>query len=160
MRLDQKVALITGAGSGIGRSSAILFASEGAKVVVCDLDDRLAQQTVEKIKMTGGTASCIQGDVTNSVDAEKMVRESLNAYGKLDVLVNSAGISALSNAFVPDASSEQIWDRVIEVNLKGTYLVSYYAVPEMVRLGGGSVINLASIVRLLGYPADMTHIHI
>ena len=155
MRLDQKVALITGGGSGIGRSSAVLFALEGAKVVVSDVDDNSAQQTIEKIRIAGGTASCVQGDVTSSNDAENMVREAVDTYGKLDVLVNSAGISALSNTFVPNASPEQVWDRVIEVNLKGTYLVSYYAVPEMVRLGGGSVINLASIVGLVGYPADI-----
>ena len=153
MRLENKVALVTGGGSGIGRASAVLFASEGAKVVVSDLKEAAARDAAEQIRADGGQATDVAGDVSDSADAERMVRAAVDGYGKLDILVNSAGIT--SRAFGPDAPPEEIWDRVIEVNLKGTYLAARYAAPEMVRAGGGSIVNLASIYGLVGYPADL-----
>ena len=133
MRLANKVALITGGGSGIGRASAVLFAKEGAKVVVSDLHEVPTLETVEMVKEVGGEALAVTGDVSNSIDAENMVRATVEAFGRLDILVNSAGVSA-RNAASADASPEQVWDRVMDVNLKGTYLVSWHAVPEMVLL--------------------------
>jgi len=154
MRLEKKVALVTGGGSGIGRATAELFAAEGARVVVSDLREPSALETARRIRADGGEAVEVAGDVSDAGDAQKMVRTALEAYERLDVLVNSAGVSA-RNAVGPDASHEELWDRVMDVNLKGTYLVSWYAVPEMERRGGGSIVNLASIIGLVGYPQDL-----
>ena len=151
MRLENKIALITGGGSGIGRASALLFAREGARVVIADYDATQAEATAAEIADTGGEATGLSGDVTRSDDALRMVRATVDAHGRLDILVNSAGVT-VRNALAPGASPEELWDRVIEVNLKGTYLVSWHAVPEMKRTGGGSIVNLASIIGLVGYP--------
>ena len=147
-RLSGKVALITGAKSGIGEACVKRFVEEGACVVAADISvtGTYSEETSTILK--------ISGDVTKSGDAAKMVNKATQAYGKLDILVNSAGISS-RNAFEEDADPEEIWDRVIEVNLKGTYLVSRYAVPEMELNGSGSIINLASINGLVGYPVGI-----
>ena len=150
MRLESKVALITGGGSGIGRASALLFAREGARVVAADNNAAQAEATAAAIADTGGEAKAVSGDVTRTDDALRMVRAAVDGFGRLDVLVNSAGVTT-RNALAPGASPEELWDRVIEVNLKGTYLVSWHAVPEMKRSGGGLIINLSSIIGLVGY---------
>ena len=155
MRLEGKVALITGAGSGIGRASSLLFAQEGAKIVVSDINESTALEIVEEIEGQGGEATFVSGDVTDSRQAEEMVQKAHDTFGRLDVLINSAGISA-RNALPEGASPEDIWDKVIDVNLKGTYLVSWHAVPEMERSGGGSIVNLASIMSMVGYPEGMS----
>ena len=152
MRLEDKVALITGAGSGIGRASALLFAEEGAKVVVSDMNEANVIGLVEEITGQGGDASFVTGDVTDGRHAQQMVRKAVDTFDRLDILVNSAGISA-RNALPDGASPEEVWDKVIDVNLKGTYLVSWHAVPEMEKSGGGSIVNLASIMGIVGYPA-------
>ena len=154
MRLKDKVALITGAGSGIGRETAILFAEEGAAIVAADLTADTVRETVDAITAGGGSAVSLTGDVTASSDAEKMVAGAVESFGKLDLLVNSAGLTS-RHSTLEGASPEEAWERVIEVNLKGTYMVSWYAVPEMERAGGGSIINLASIMGLVGYPAGI-----
>ena len=154
MRLENKVALITGGGSGIGRASAELFAQEGAKIMVSDVDEATAAETQSAIQQSGGNASIVTGDVSNSADAERMVQATIDAYGQVDVLVNSAGITG-RNAMYPGATEEQIWDRVIEVNLKGTYLMCWHTVPQMEQRGSGSIVNLASIVGLVGYSAGL-----
>ena len=150
MRLDKKVALITGGGSGVGRATALLFAREGARVVVSDLNEGSARQTAEQVRTEGGEATEVVGDVSRNADAQRMAQAAVDDFRQLDVLVNSAGIPARS-ALGPEASPEAVWDRVMDVNLKGTYLVSWYAVPEMKRSGGGSIINLASIIGLVGH---------
>jgi len=151
MRLGNKVALITGGGSGLGRASAVLFAAEGAMVVVSDQNEDAAKETADSILSDGGDATVVGGDVSINADAQRMVKTAVEAYGKLDVLVNSAGIS-MRNVRDPNASHEMVWDRVMDVNIKGTYLVCWYSVPEMERAGGGSIINLASIMGLVGIP--------
>lgn len=154
MRLEGKVALITGAGSGIGRASALLFAQEGARVVVSDVNEGPVLELAEEIAGQGGDAAFVTGDVSDSRQAEQMVSKAVDEYGRLDILVNSAGISA-RNALPEGATPEEIWDKVMDVNLKGTYLVSWFAVPEMEKSGGGSIVNLASIMGVVGYPAEM-----
>ena len=154
MRLKDKVALITGAGSGIGRAAAILFAEEGAVVVAADLTAATVQETVDAITSAGGQAVSLTGDVTASADAEKMVASAVESFGKLDLLVNSAGLTARHSS-LEGASPEEAWVRVIDVNLKGTYMVSWYAVPAMERAGGGSIIDLASVMGLVGYPVGI-----
>ena len=154
MRLKDKVALITGAGSGIGRETAILFAEEGAAVVAADLTGASVQETVDTISSAGGRAVALTGDVTVAADAERMVSSAVESFGKLDLLVNSAGLSSRHSS-LEGASPEEAWERVIEVNLKGTYMVSWYAVPAMEGAGGGSIINLASVMGLVGYPVGI-----
>ena len=154
MRLNDKVALITGAGSGIGRAVAILFAEEGASVVAADLTGDSVRETVESISAAGGHAVALTGDVTDSADAERMVGAAVENFGKLDLLVNSAGLTSRHSS-LERASPEEAWERVIEVNLKGTYILSWYAVPRMERAGGGSIINLASTMGLVGYPVGI-----
>ena len=154
MRLESKVALITGGGSGIGRACAEMFAHEGARVAVSDISLEQAQATTQFVTSHGGEAIAISGDVSVGDDAQNMVSATVEKFGKLDVLVNSAGVSA-RNALPKGSSPEEIWDKVIDVNLKGTYMVSWHAVPEMAKSGGGSIINLSSIMGLVGYPVGM-----
>ena len=154
MRLANKVALITGAGTGIGRATAVLFAQESAKVVVQDLSVDAAQDTVQLIKKTGGEAVFIGGDVTSSDAAAAMVKKAVDTYGRLDVLFNNAGV--WRGGTILDISEED-WDHTIGVNVKGIYLVSKYAVQQMMRQGGGSIINAASVAALRGSPMSAAY---
>ena len=154
MRLENKVALITGGGSGIGRACAEMFAREGARVAVSDISLERAKATTQFVTSHGGDAIAISGDVSVGDDAQNMVSATVEKFGKLDVLVNSAGVSA-RNAMPKGSSPEEVWDKVIDVNLKGTYMVSWHAMPEMAKSGGGSIINLSSIMGLVGYPVGM-----
>lgn len=152
MRLADKVALITGAGSGIGRASATLFASEGAKVVVADQNEAAALQTIDMIREAGGKATPASGDVADAADAKGLVDAAVSTYGGLSILMNAAGVTS-RNALPEGASPEEVWDRVVEVNLKGTFLTCFHAVPEMERTGGGSVVNVSSILGLVAFAA-------
>ncbi len=154
MRLRDKVALVTGGGSGIGHATAVLFAAQGAKVVVSDLNEANALETVAEIKADGGDATAITGDVSMNTDAEAMVKGTVETYRNLDVVVNCAGVIA-GKALPKGASPEEVWDRVMDVNLKGTYLVTWHAVRTMEQSGGGSIINIASINGIVGYPMGL-----
>jgi NAD(P)-dependent dehydrogenase (short-subunit alcohol dehydrogenase family) len=149
MRLANKVALITGGGSGIGKASSLLFAREGAKVVVVDLKKETAEATAREI---GDDAQAFAADVSKAKDAEAMVRFAEEQFGRLDIVFNNAGV------FHPDDDSvtnttEDIWDMVINVNLKGVFLGCKYAIPALLRAGGGSIINTASFVAVMGAAA-------
>ena len=150
MRLSGKVALVTGGGSGIGRACASLFAYHGAQVSISDFQCDAVFEISNEIIECGGESLALTGDVSISDDAKMMVESTVERFGRLDILVNSAGVSA-RNALGNEAIEEDIWDRVMEVNLKGTYQVSKYALPYMSAGGGGSIINLASIMSLVGY---------
>jgi len=147
-KLDGKVALITGAGSGIGRATAILFAREGAKVAVADCIPKGGQETVAMIKEEGHEAIYIEVDVSRAADAERMVKSVVETYGRLDILHNNAGIYQEATS-VADLEEEE-WDRVININLKGAFLGSKYAIPVMVGQGGGVIINTASTAGIVG----------
>src|SRR5580658_96656 len=148
MKLEGKVALITGAGSGMGRVAALLFAREGAKLAAVDVNEESAAETVRMIKAEGGDAISMRADVSRAKDAEAMVAETVKKYGGLDVAYNNAGIEG-DSGFLAQLS-EEAFDRVIAINLRGVWLGMKYALPQMVKRGGGSVINTASIAGLVG----------
>jgi NAD(P)-dependent dehydrogenase (short-subunit alcohol dehydrogenase family) len=149
MRLKNKVALITGAGSGIGREAALLFAKEGASVVAVDMNDAAGKETVAAIEKDGGTATFAHADVSRAADAEAMVATAKKTYGRLNVLFNNAGIFPANDGSVLE-TDEKTWDLVLSVNLKGVFLGCKYGIPAMLESGGGSIVNTASFVALMG----------
>ncbi len=153
--LKGKVAIITGAGSGIGRESALLFAQEGAKVVVADYVSEAGQKTARQIRESGGEAIFMKTDVSKPNQAERVVKKTVQRYGRLDILYNNAGILGEA-AFVGD-STEENWDQVIGINLKGIFLCSKYAVREMIKTGGGVIISTASAMGLVGFPGNAAY---
>jgi NAD(P)-dependent dehydrogenase (short-subunit alcohol dehydrogenase family) len=140
--------LVTGAGSGIGRAAAQLFANEGGRVVVVDQDENEAQATVTSIRQAGGEALAIGADVSREADCHGMVERALAAYGRLHVAFNNAGIGA--SGFAVADEEEVTWSRLIDVNLKGIFLGMKYEIPAMVGAGGGAIVNTASVAGLVG----------
>jgi NAD(P)-dependent dehydrogenase (short-subunit alcohol dehydrogenase family) len=149
MRLDGKVAIITGAGGGMGRVAAQMFANEGAKVVVAEFGEAAGNETVRLVKDAGGEATFVRADVSSESDAKRMVDHAVSTFGRLDVLYNNAGIMPEADHSVVDTDVDT-WDTVMAVNVRGVFLGCKYAIPKMVEGGGGSVINIASFVALLG----------
>ncbi len=150
MKLKQKIVLVTGAGSGIGRETSILFAKEGASVISLDSNYFSAVETVEALKKYNKNSIAFECDVSRNKDIKEVLRNVKKNYGTIDIIFNGAGIHS-RNLSLENASDEQIWDRVIEVNLKGTYLVNYYFAPLMKEKKSGSIINVSSIMGLVGY---------
>lgn len=148
-RLDDKVAVITGAGSGIGRESALLFAREGARVLVAEVNDESGRKVAGEIERAGGKALFVHADVSSARDAEAMVAAAEKAWGRLDVLFNNAGIFPAADGSVLE-TNEATWDLVMRVNLKGVFFGCKFAIPAMLRAGGGSIVNTASFVALMG----------
>jgi len=148
-RLDGKVVLITGAGSGMGRLAALMFAREGAQVVVAEVDPKAGEETVAQVGADGGKAVFARTNVAKEADVAGAVRAGESAFGHIDVLYNNAGIFPAEDGSVTDID-EALWDRIHSVNLKGTFLVCKHGVPALLRAGGGSIVNIASFVALVG----------
>jgi len=142
-RLDGKVAIITGAGTGMGQTAAVIFAKEGAKVIVADVNQQAGEETVKMVRDAGGDATFAKVDVSKAEDAKNMVKTAVDTYGKLNVLYNNAGIGEQAAAYTADCTEEN-WDKVLAIDLKGVWLCMKYAIPEMIKAGGGSIINVAS----------------
>ena len=145
MRMENKVALISGGARAMGAAEAILFASEGAKVVIGDVLEDEGRQTEAQINESGGQCLFVRLDVTNESNWQDAIATAVARFGKLDILVNNAGIFPLGNV---EDTSEELWDRVMAVNAKGVFLGTKHAIPEMRKAGGGSIINISSIAGL------------
>jgi len=146
---ESKVVLITGGNSGIGQATALAFAKKGAKVIVAARRVSEGKATVEMIKETGGEAQFVQTDVTKANEVEALIAACITNYGGLDYAVNNAGIGG--TAFTPAAEyEEEIWDKVIDINLKGVWLCMKYEIPEMLRRGQGAIVNMSSVAGLRG----------
>jgi NAD(P)-dependent dehydrogenase (short-subunit alcohol dehydrogenase family) len=149
MNFEGKVVLITGAGSGIGRKAAIMFAERGAKVAVNDISAERGNETVEMIKKNGGVAIFVHGDVSKVSEAEKIVKQTVNEFNRLDILVNNAGI--VPSGKVEDLTEED-FERTMAINVKGPMFLAKYAVAEMKKVGGGVIVNVSSVAALKGIP--------
>jgi NAD(P)-dependent dehydrogenase (short-subunit alcohol dehydrogenase family) len=149
MRLASKVAIVTGAGSGIGKAIARIFAREGARVTVAEVRDEAGQETVRLIEQEGGTATFVHTDVRSPADVRRMVAATIAVYGRLDVLVSNA---AAARSRAATELAEEDWDFTIEACLKSVYLGAKYAIPEMIKTGGGSIINIASVNGIISNP--------
>lgn len=145
-----KVALITGGTSGIGRVTALAFARDGAKIVVSGRREREGQETVDIIKKAGGQAIFVKTDIARDPDVRAMVEKTVATYGHLDYAVNNAGIEQVPSPLVEE--KEETFDQIIDVNVKGVWLSMKYEIPEMLKNGGGSIVNMASIAGLIGAP--------
>ena len=148
-KFEGKVALVTGGGSGIGRASALTFARDGANIIVADVDVNGGEATVQMIKKDGGEAIFVRTDVTKAAEVEALVNKAVETYGRLDYALNNAG-GSVSNVSI-DNCSEGEWDGVISVNLKGIWLCMKYEIPQMLRGGGGAIVNTSSVAGLVGF---------
>jgi NAD(P)-dependent dehydrogenase (short-subunit alcohol dehydrogenase family) len=154
MRLQGKVAIVTGAASGIGRATALVFAQEGARVMCTDINGEGVKATADAIISKGGEAAWMQADVAREEDVRRMVQETVNRFGRLDVLFNNAGVEMV--APISDVSEER-WHWLMDINLKGVYLGCKHAVPEMAKVGGGAIINTASVAGIEGIAGLSTY---
>jgi NAD(P)-dependent dehydrogenase (short-subunit alcohol dehydrogenase family) len=153
---SEKVAIVTGAASGIGRASALSYAREGAKVVVSDINKAGGDETVRLVCEAGGDAFFVKADVSNPTDCKAFVRRTVETYGRLDFAFNNAGISGEQN-LTADYSVES-WQRVIAINLSGVFNCMKYEIPEMIRTGGGAIVNMASILGQVGFSGASAYV--
>lgn len=156
IRFDGKVVLVTGGASGIGRAAAVAFAQSGASVVVADIDDAGAHGTVEQIEQTGAKALFVRTDVSREADCVRMVAAATKAYSRLDIAFNNAGIMASYGEKLHE-STEEDWDRLMAVNLKGVFLCMKHELRQMLGQGGGAIVNTSSAVGLVGTPNSVTY---
>jgi NAD(P)-dependent dehydrogenase (short-subunit alcohol dehydrogenase family) len=152
MRLKDKIAIITGAGSGIGREAALLFAKEGASIVVAELNPSAGRAVVSEIENLDHKATFFQVDVSNERDVRSLIHAAESTFGRLDIIMNNAGIFPDADGSVT-TTSEETWDQVMNINLKGVFFGCKHAIPAMLRAGGGSIINIASFVAMMGAAA-------
>jgi len=153
-RLRDKVALITGAASGIGRASALRFAQEGARIAAVDVQDAAGEAVAAAIREAGGEACFVHADVSRSADAQAMVEATLERFARLDILFNNAGVG---NHIPFDDLTEAEWDRIVDINLRGVFLGCRYGVPALRRAGGGAILNTASQSGLQGHPNNQAY---
>ena len=151
MRLEGKVAMITGSGTGQGRVACQRFAKEGADIVAMDIDKENGALTAKLVKDAGGQIRFVHGDVGLEADVKRTVDAGIEAFGKLNILYNNAGVMWRDRDFEVTRTDEEIWDRVMDINLKGYVWVAKYGIPELAKQGGGSIINISSISALLGF---------
>jgi NAD(P)-dependent dehydrogenase (short-subunit alcohol dehydrogenase family) len=149
MRFAGKVVIVTGGGAGIGRAIAEAFAVEGGAVVVVDVSRERASEVVDGIKERGGKALAVAADVSSDRDTARLAQEAVAAFGRINILVNNAGIQTYGTVVDTD---EAAWDRTLNINLKGFYLVAKHCIPEIAKQGGGAVVNMASVQGLLSQP--------
>jgi NAD(P)-dependent dehydrogenase (short-subunit alcohol dehydrogenase family) len=161
-QLTGKVALVTGGASGIGRATALTFAREGAKLVIADLNEEGGQQTVHMITENGGEATFVRVDVTQATEVEAMLTKAVQTYGRLDCAHNNAGISGIGIAGAQRAFTaeypEERWHEVIAINLTGVWLCMKYELQQMLKQGGGAIVNTASVAGLVGLPAASAYV--
>jgi len=149
-QLEGKVALVTGGASGIGRATALALAREGAKVVLADVAVERCEDTVVKIEEAGGEVCCVETDVSQPDQVEALINATVETYGRLDCAFNNAGIEG-EQATTADCTEEN-WDRVININLKGVWLGMKYEIQQMLKQGGGAIVNMSSVAGLVGFP--------
>ncbi len=149
MRLKDKVAVITGGSSGIGRESALLFAQEGARIVIADVNDAGGQETADMVAQAGSNAVYVRTDVSKAGDCQQMIAKAEQEFGRLDILFNNAGIMHGDDGDAV-STSEKIWDLTLDINLRGVFLGCKFGIPALQRSGGGSIINTASFVAVMG----------
>src|SRR5438876_3648895 len=150
-RLRNKIALITGAGAGMGREAAVLFAEEGARVVVADIDGAAAAETVKEVGGAGGQGLAVTGDVALEADVQRMIADGVRKFGGLHVLYNNAGVLWKDRDRSVLETDERWWDRVMAINLKSVFWVTKHGIPHLRRAGGGSVIVMGSVSALVGF---------
>ncbi len=151
MRLDNKVAFITGAGMGVGRAICLLFAHEGSKIVAADINQSAGQETVHLINTRGGQAVFVHCDVADEQEVRKAIGTGVKAFGKLDILCNNAGVLWRDKDVEVTRTDEITWDKVMGINLKGTVWVCKYGIPELIKQGGGAIVNIGSGTALMGF---------
>lgn len=156
MRLQGKVALITGSGSGIGKATSLLFAQHGAKICVADINLKGAEETASAIHASGGEALCIETDVTNTEHIQRMIHETIKKFQRIDILFNNAGMS--SPLFPIEEIDEAHWDKIMTVNMKSIFLACKYAVPIMKKQGSGVIINTGSIIAVRPRPRQSAYL--
>ncbi len=150
-RLEGKVALITGAGMGMGREASILFAEEGARIVVADINAEAAEETAETVEGRGGKAIAAIGDVASETDVRRMVEEGIDAFGELTILYSNAGVLWKDRDRSVLETDEQSWDRVMDINLKSVFWLTKHGIPHLKRAGGGSIVLAGSVSALAGF---------
>ena len=156
--LDGKTALVTGGGSGIGRAASLAYANDGARVVVVDVNVEGGEETIQQIKESGGEAILVHADVSNPKDTQAMVDQAVEAFGSLDCAFNNAGISGGRDRLLTADYQEDDWDRVLSINLKGVWLCMKSEIPQMLKQGGGAIVNTASIAGLAGLSGTVAYV--